>query len=367
MVEGMRIAGALAALMLAGGAAAADRVMVTPAPPATVQGAALPLNIGGRVQRTADGLRRQWPGTYLEGAFRGRSALIRIGDGGIVANVSVDGRRVAHLVSPQPGLYRVDGLADARHVLRVDVAGENQAGSTVIGGLYAARPLPAPIRTRRIEFIGDSHTVGYGNLSTTRTCTPTEVWERTDTAQGVAGRLSRRYGADYRVNAISGRGIVRNYDGGAGDTLPVAYPFTLFDKATPADDAGWHPQLIVIALGTNDFSTPLKAGERWATRAALHADYDARYGAFVTGLRARHPAAHILLWATDLVDGEIAAATSKVATRLRAGGDTRVAFVRMPKLAISGCDYHPSTADDQVIADRLARYVDDHPGVWTGR
>jgi hypothetical protein len=39
----------------------------------------------------------------------------------------------------------------------------------------------------------------------------------------------------------------------------------------------------------------------------------------------------------------------------------------MPKMAMSGCDYHPSTADDQVIADRLARYVDDHPGVWTGR
>ncbi len=367
MVEGMRIAGALAALTLVSAPIVADPVTVMPATVATVPGETLPLNIGGRVQRTADGLRRQWPGTYLEGAFRGRSALIRIGEGGIVANISVDGRRVAHLVSPRPGLYRVDGLADSRHVLRLDVAGENQAGPTTLGRLYASRPLPAPARVRRIEFIGDSHTVGYGNLSTTRTCTPTEVWERTDPAQGVAGRLSQRYDADYRINAISGRGVVRNYDGLPGDTLPVAYPLTLFDRATPADDAGWHPQLIVIALGTNDFSTPLKAGERWPTRDALHADYDARYGAFVTGLRARHPAAHIVLWATDLADGEIADATGRVAARLRAGGDTRLAFVRMPKLAMSGCDYHPSTADDQAIANQLARYVDDHPGLWTGR
>ena len=38
-------------------------------------------------------------------------------------------------------------------------------------------------------------------------------------------------------------------------------------------------------------------------RAALRADYEARYVAFVSGLRAAHPAAHILLWATDLADG----------------------------------------------------------------
>ncbi len=374
MVEGMRIAAALAALSLAGTAPAAgpaaEAVTVTPAPATTVAGAALPLNIGGRVERTPDGYRRQWPGTYLEGTFRGRAALIRIGTGDIVLNVAVDGRRVAHLVRPQPGLYRIGGLAGGRHTLRVDVAGESQSGPTMVGGLYATgttRPLPAPARPRRIEFIGDSHTVGYGNISTTRSCTPAEVWATTDPAQGVAGRLARRYDADYRVNAISGRGIVRNYDGGIGDTLPIVYPFTLFDKVARHDDTAWHPQLIVIALGTNDFSTALHAGERWSTRPALHADYEDRYVAFVTGLRTAHPGAHILLWATDMADGEIAAETARVVARLNAAGDARVAFVAVPGLAMSGCDYHPSTADDQIIADRLATYVEAHPALWTGR
>ncbi len=363
----MRIAATIATLLLAGASPAAEPVTVTPAPAATVAGAALPLNIGGRVEHTTDGYRRQWPGTYLEGEFRGTAALMRIGTDDIIANVSVDGRRVAHLVRPRPGLYRIEGLSDARHVLRVDVAGENQSGATMMGGLYAVgatRPLPAPVRARRIEFIGDSHTVGYGNISATRQCSGDAVWAATDTAQGIAGRLARRYDADYRVNAISGRGVVRNYDGGAGDTVPIAYPFTLFDKATRHDDAVWQPQLIVIALGTNDFSTPLHAGERWPTRAALRADYEARYVAFVTGLRAAHPAAHILLWATDLADGEIAAGTARVAARLRAGGDGRVAFVPVSGLAMSGCDYHPSTADDQVIVDRLATYVEAQPTLW---
>jgi lysophospholipase L1-like esterase len=367
MAEGMRIAVTLAALLLSVAALAAGPVTVTPVPTTTDTGPALPLNIGGRVERVADGYRRQWPGTYLEGAFRGTAAVMQVGAGDTILNVSVDGKRVAHLVRPRPGLYRIGGLPDVRHTLRIDVAGESQSSPTTLGGLYAAGPLPAPIRARRIEFIGDSHTVGYGNISTTRTCTPAEVWATTDPAQGIAGRLARRYDADYRINAISGRGIVRNYGGGGGDTLPIAYPFTLFDKATRHVDAAWHPQLIIIALGTNDFSTPLTAGERWATRDALHADYEARYVAFVTGLRAAHPGARILLWATDLADGEIAAETARVAARLRAAGDGDVAFVPVPGLAMSGCDHHPSAADDQIIADRLATYVEAHPALWEKR
>jgi lysophospholipase L1-like esterase len=384
MAEGMTIVAALAAIALAGATtppatpapapapapSPAATITVTPAPAGMAAGIPLPLHVGGRVDRTADGYRRQWPGTYLEGAFRGTGAALRVGPGDAILTVSVDGRIVARLVKPPVGLYRVDGLTPGRHVLRVDVASESQAAPTMLGGLYATgatTPLPAPTRPRRIEFIGDSHTVGYGNTSTTRDCSDADVWATTDTAQGIAGRIARRYDADYQVNAISGRGVVRNYGGGGGDTLPAAYPYVLLDKANRYTGADWHPQLIVIALGTNDFSTPLRPGEPWATRAALRADYEARYVAFVGALRAAHPRAQILLWATDLAEGEIATETGRVAARLRASGDRRVDFVPAPGLTMSACHFHPSTADDQRVADRLTAYVDAHPGIWSGR
>jgi len=372
MAQGMKIAAASAALMLVGAAPVpvAGPVTVTPAPATAAPGRPLPMRIGGRVVRQGTMAQRQWPGTYWEGAFRGQQAMFRVGAGDVVLNVSVDGTRVARLVKPQPGLYAVAGLRRGRHVLRVDVASESQSAPTAFGGLYAAgsaTPLPLSPRARRIEFIGDSHTVGYANTSTRRDCTDAEVWATTDTSQGIGGVLGRRYDAEYRVNAISGRGIVRNYDGFAGDTVPIAYPFALFDKGARADDAGWHPQLIVIALGTNDFSTQLRSGERWANRAALHADYESTYVGFVRRLRAAHPRAHILLWATDMAEGEIAAETQKVAERLRATGDRRVGFVKVPGLALSACHYHPSTDDDRRIADAVASYVEAHPGVWSGR
>ena len=340
---------------------------VTPVPAATATGKPLAVRIGGRAERVGDGWRRQWPGTYVEGAFRGRQAMLRVGTGDMILHVLIDGKPVQTLVKPAAGLYRIDGLAHGRHVIRVEVASESQSGPTILGGLFAApggTPLPAPAAARRqIEFIGDSHTVGYGNTSAKRDCTEAEVWATTDTSQGIAGQTARHYGADYRVHAISGRGVVRNYDGFKADTTVDAYPYVLFDKARPATDAGWNPQLFVIALGTNDFSTALKPGERWRTREALHADYEARFMRFIRSLRATHPGAHVLLWATDLADGEIAAEEATVVSRLTAEGMRDIGFLRAPKLTFAGCHYHPSVADDTLIAKAIARYADEHR-IW---
>lgn len=340
-------------------------------PDDSVAGRALPLQIGGRVVTGGEGAsryRRQWPGSYFEGAFRGKAVDLVIGPGDVSLRVAVDGAAPVALVRPTPGRYRVAAPSAGQHRIRVDVVSESQAGPTAFGGLYApagTMPLPAPAAPRRaIEFIGDSHTVGYGNTSASRDCSEQQVWETTDTSQGIAGQLSRRYGTAYRVNAISGRGIVRNYGGFVAPTVPDAYPYALFDGKTPANDAGWQPQVIVIALGTNDFTTPLKPEERWKTRDALQADYEARYVRFVQDLRRRNPRAFFVLWATDLAEGEIAREVAKVGDRLRAGGETRFAVVPVTNLGFGGCHFHPNVADDTKIADAIGKVIDGRKGVW---
>lgn len=327
---------------------------------------ALPMAVHGRAVRDGGGIVRQWPGGYMETAVRGGGVLVRVGAGEVALHVLVDGQAVDTLVKPAPGLYRIGGLSDARHVVRVEVASESQAAPTGFGPFYAepgtvAAPLPR--RARQIEFVGDSHTVGYGVTSPTRTCSEADVWATTDTSRGFGAMLARRYGADYQVNAISGRGVVRNYNGFAAPKLPEAYPYVLFDRATQASEPEWHPQVIVAALGTNDFSTPLHAGERWATRVALHADYEATYLRFLRTLRARDPDALIVLWATDLADGEIAAEEGKVVAAMRAAGDRRIVFVPVTGLAFGGCNAHPSLADQRIIADPIgAAIAANRPG-----
>ena len=242
------------------------------------------------------------------------------------------------------------------------MATESQAGPNRFDGFFlppGSRALPAPSRARRIEFIGDSHTVGYGNLSTQRECSEAQVWASTDNTRAFGPRVARHYDADYRVNAISGRGVVRNYGGGPGDTLPQAWPWRLFDHGT-ADTGGdgWQPQVVVIALGTNDFSTPLRPGERWPDRPALHADYQRSYVAFVRSLRSRYPGAHFVLWATDRAEGEIREQVERVVARLHEGGERAVSFLPVAGLDMGGCHWHPSLADHARIADALVRHLD---------
>ncbi|NHK29107.1 SGNH/GDSL hydrolase family protein [Parvularcula flava] len=319
----------------------------------------LPVYIGGRVVDAGAHWKRQWPGTYFETAFEGREAYIEIGDGDVMLNVIVDAGQPVRLIKPEAGLYRISGLADGTHSLKVQVISESQAGATAIGSVYTTGSY-TPLKTRgpQIEFIGDSHTVGYGNTSTTRDCTQEDVWLTTDTSQGPAGVIAGHYGADYQVNAISGRGIVRNYDGGAGDTLPAAYPFALLNDDTTYEPEGWAPEVVVISLGTNDFSTELKPEEKWATRDALQQDFASTYVAFVEMLHERYPGASFILWATDLADGEIAAMGEAVADEVVAAGDIDITFISIPGLAMSGCHYHPDTADAGRIADQVIAEID---------
>jgi lysophospholipase L1-like esterase len=313
----------------------------------------------GRVD--ADGS-YQWPGLYFEARFKGSSIYFRTGPGDVILQIRVDGKSVGTLVKPASGAYLIDGLTNDLHVVRIDAVSENQAGKNVFNGfaLPAAKTgLKVPPRKRQIEFIGDSHTVGYGNTSTTRDCTQDQVWATTDNLQAYGPKVAAHFDADYQVNAISGRGIVRNYGGFIADPLPVAYPFVLFDQGARYADSAWWPQVIVVAVGTNDFSTPLKAEEKWKTREELHADYEATYIRFVESLRARNPRAFIILWATDMAEHEIEQEAGKVVTELKARGDDNVAFIAIHGLEMTGCHWHPSVADHDAIANKLIRLIDE--------
>lgn len=359
------VAGVLMAIaFFAGGSSWAQSVTAVQAPPNLTRA---PTLVGGRVMSDQDGFTYQWPGTYMETAFTGSEVFFRVGPGDVILHVVVDGKPDATLAKPAPGFYRIGDLPAGNHTVRLEVATESQAGPNHFGGFFlSAGETPASDRAheRQIEFIGDSHTVGYGNISQSRVCTVDQVWATTDDTQALGAQTAHHYGADYRINAISGRGIVRNYDGFPADTLPEAYPYLLFDKKALDTDATWQPRVVVIALGTNDFSTPLKPEEKWKNRESLHADYEKTYVSFVRSLRQRYHNAYFVLWATDLANGEIADEVAKVTAQLKQAGETRVSFVKVAGLQMTGCHSHPSVADDKAISDKLVAVIDGVAKVW---
>lgn len=343
---------------------AALGVLTLSAAPVAAQQAALVPNIGGRVAPAPEGgLAFGWPGVYFEGRFSGPSVTVAVDTSSEHLAISIDGQVRAEL--RKPGLARLtfDHLAAGEHVVRLDKLTESQTGGARFIGFFVGpdgKPLAPVARPRRIEFIGDSYTVAYGVRSTRFACTEQEVHDLTDTSQSFAPILAGRLNADYRIVAFSGRGVVRNYSGLApGEPLPALYPRLIPGQAEPRVDPAdpWKPDLIVVGLGTNDFSTPLKAGEAWPDEAALRADYRDAYVAFVAALARKYPQARFLLLAGDTFAEDV----MQVAKRLNGATANLATSVRVTGMERTACHSHPSAADERMMANLLEATVKGLP------
>jgi lysophospholipase L1-like esterase len=303
----------------------------------------------------------QWPGVYFEGRFTGASVDVKVDDDQDNLYLYVDGVHKLTLTRPGRATIALKDLGTGTHDVRLEKSSETQTSTGTFDGFYVSSTsdaLPPPHYDRRIEFIGDSYTVGYGDTSRGQVCTADDVRDTTDTAQAFAPLTAKYFHAAYRIMADSGHGVVRNYGGSEpGETVPLLYKYTLFDKSAGVPDDGWTPDVVVIGLGTNDFSTPLGPGERWQTRDELRADFVRTYADFVESLRAKWPSTHFILMASTAFDGEIIDAVDAVASALRKAGETDVELLPFGGLDWQACDSHPSLKDHRILAQLLIERI----------
>ena len=322
----------------------------------------------GRVKPSGTAVQYSWPGVYFEGRIRGTGVGIVLNDSAADYDVQVDGVTVATFVTPGQGTRWVNGLSNGEHIVRLVKRGENPWSISEFGGFVAApggAVLAKPTaRKRQVEFIGDSLTAGYGNTSTTRDCTGDQVNRTTNADLSYGALTARRLSADYQVNAISGRGMVRNYNGGEpGTDYRTYYDRALLSVAGDVWPTGsWRPQLVVVFLGTNDFSTAINPGEPW-TAESLVAAYRTAYNGFLQKLRTRYGVSTtiVAVGASPFADY-----VQQVVRERNAAGDTGVRYWLLDGtgLDLLGCHWHYSVHDDQLIADRLTAYIGTLPLTW---
>ena len=328
----------------------------------------VPVHVGGKVRTDATaGYDYQWPGVYFEATFYGPSVSMVFDDSANNFNVIVDGELVMVLRKPGARTINVSAEGPGAHTIRLEKRSETQYATGHFIGFRARPAALLPVRARQIEFIGDSLTVGYGNTSAFTKCTPDEIFETTDAQEGFGPLAAKHFDADYQINAFSGLGMVRNYDGRehAKYHMPMLYPRAIFDDPTPAALPNWHPQIIVISIGGNDFSTPVRADETWGTQAAMAADYEKTYTAFVEHVHAANPKAQlVMMWHED--DAAYDKSAQKVFDTLKAEG-LPLDRVHLPQMADTGCNGHPNIHDDANAATALIAYFDAHPGDWQGK
>jgi lysophospholipase L1-like esterase len=294
-----------------------------------------------------------WPGCSIQARFSGASITVKLSGGDNDFNVFIDGEWKSKLTidNAKTSYVAAAGLPAGAHTLLLTKRTEGFQGITTFSGLQledgqALSELP-PRPGKRIQFIGDSFTVGYGDEANTLVCADRRPFDNNYAAYGPL--TARALDAEYSVQAVSGLGMVHNYGDPvalSAQPMPPLYDQTLFGKAQPKwDMSKWVPDVIVVALGTNDFSTAVKPTEQ---------QYASAYLAFLAKLRGWHPNAQILC-VTYSVDNFQKAYVDSVVNRAAKAGDTRVHRVHMPALAASdlGCDYHPNVAGHQKYADVL--------------
>jgi lysophospholipase L1-like esterase len=176
---------------------------------------------------------------------------------------------------------------------------------------------------------------------------------------------AKNLGADYVGVSYSGKGMSRNFSGGAGETVPVFYLDTIpDDAASPAwDFTRFTPDAVVINVATNDYSTVGVDRELFVSK----------YTEFLTTVRTNYPDAVIVAavgpmlsdyYPVDAMAWTYAQADVQAAvTALTDAGDAKLFFLAFtPQSAPYGEDWHPTAATHNKMADGVTSLLKEKLG-----
>ena len=218
---------------------------------------------GRTVAGDAGNVDYDWTGTYFRTILDGDRLDAEISvTGESWFNVFADGKLMKKfgVASTDTVVTIAEGLGSGKHDIMVQKCTEGEYGRVSVRGFVlpsgCSLEYPESMPERHIEFIGNSLTCGFGTEGKDRN-EPFKV-STENCNLSYATIVSRYFDAGYTLIAHSGQGAVRNY----GDSLRVSEVcmqermLRTFDSDTVAWKPSYVPDLVVINLGTNDFSLP---------------------------------------------------------------------------------------------------------------
>ncbi len=328
-----------------------------------------------------------FPGVSVRIRFHGASLRVKLRDNApadneILANwfcVVVDGELMQRFkVQPKKTDYILaDRLPNAVHEIELVKQTESgmdetpNCGKVIVGGFLIApdaqimEPMEKPLK---MEFIGDSITCGYGNLLSSRHPEKyTYSTELSDAYMAYGAIAARQLNAEYLAVGYSGRGLLRNHGGYRGTTIPEMYLKCLPDDPNTQNwnICAYTPDILVINLGTNDFSDGIAPGK---STDDLEKRFVNRYQTFLLELIGFYPRAQFILTmgpmlsdrypAKCLVRTRVRRSLRKIANSLNRKMGRRVYVLEMSSHRLPvGVDFHPTVSTHLRMARRLVLYI----------
>ena len=315
-----------------------------------------------------------YPGIQIVAAFEGTSLrmLAKPRSGYFMAQIDqAEPFKVAFRGERDSLVTLATALPDGRHLVRLMYVIEGYEFFPEFWGFVldpGRRLVEAPaFPSRKIEFIGNSITCGYGNEGL---CKEDHFDYATENHYySYASIAARSLEAQHWVVARSGIGAYRNYGepktGSPRSCMPVQYEYTgyawdlkLRDEANflseKWDFSRYQPDVVCINLGTNDLST------NNYDLALLRQGYEK----LLKMVRQHNPQAKIvLLTGSMLYNQELQEAKQlldDITAEAKKAGDKEVYRFDLSPIddeAFYGNDWHPNVYQDEKMAAELTAYL----------
>jgi hypothetical protein len=255
----------------------------------------------------------------------------------------------------------IEAPSAGRHTVWIYKATEATTGPVLIQkieaeGIKAIEKPAMPL----IEFIGNSITCGAAADAAEVPCGQGEYHDQHNAYYAYGPRVARTLGAEYILSSVSGIGIYRTWNMDH-PSMPQVYETLDFQEqgTRKLDFNLLKPQVISIALGTNDFSD----GDGVHPRAAFDsARFVNDYTGFVQLVHSKNPQARIALLSSPMVKGAKARLLENCLAAVKQHIDALypsakpVSLFFFKPMEARGCSGHPSVEDHAILAEELVPF-----------
>lgn len=297
------------------------------------------------------------PGVYVEVKFEGSSCQLYLKDEVLYGKshnyieIQVD--------DETPYRLQTRGKSDTLTIEARIKAGSHrlilckntEAGVGYIGlaGLRCKKLLDLPgAPARKIEFIGNSITCGYGADMSIKPCGQGEWYDQHNAYMAYGPVTARALNAQWYLSAVSGIGLMHSCC-----NMDIIMPQVFGKVDMRSDSIQWdfsryQPDVVTVCLGQND-------GIQDSTT------FCGNYLHFLQDLRGHYPSATFVCLNSPMADARLARVLKRylgaIVLAAQAGGDKKVFTYSFSKWYHHGCGAHPDIVEQKEIAGELTAFL----------
>ena len=274
--------------------------------------------------------------------------------------VELDGEYLGRfLVDKQIKPYRFKVKSDQKeHVIKIFKATEATTGAVVFSSVNVQELLPLTLENKKyIEFIGDSITCGALADDSDIPCDEGQYTDHHNAYLAYGSRVAEQLNVDYTLSSVSGMGMYRNWNDENIEEpiMPEVYENLYLNRDdTQKYEFTKQPDLVSICLGTNDLSE----GDGVKERLPFNPEkFTQNYINFIKMLYTHYPNTQIALLNSPMVAGENNEVLLACLENVKKYFSYKDIFIfEFNELYVTGCGYHPSVKEHQVIANKLMSF-----------